>query len=176
MRSIVAVAAALAVAAGIAACAPPPPPPLTLVGPFDPSEVKWSEKPGRNTVSGFAVLRTAGGQARTCAGLKAYLIPDSEYAREHMRKLFDALDEGTRSVENAPTFEPTEAQYVAAMRTTRCDGQGYFSFEHVPDGAWYVATSVVWFVSPMVPPQGSYMMQRVQVRRGQTVKLALPAT
>lgn len=161
----------------LAACAQQEAPAqLVLSGTFDPKEVKWSEKAGRNAVSGFAVLRTAGGEGRTCAGLKVYLIPDSEYAREHMLTLFGELDHAMRAVDGAPTLEPANDEYLATVRTTRCDGQGYFSFERVPDGKWYVVTLVVWVVSPPFPVQGSYMMKQVELRRGQSVKVALPST
>jgi len=52
------------------------------------SEMTWAEGDGRNSVTGFAVLRTVGGDARTCAGLTTQLIPDSPYARERMIAIF----------------------------------------------------------------------------------------
>jgi len=59
---------AIGVAVAVGACQPAP---LVNRTSFNPEEVAWSTRPGNNTVTGFAVLRTVGGEARTCAGLQA---------------------------------------------------------------------------------------------------------
>ena len=51
-----------------------------LSKPIAASEIEWSRKSGRNTVSGLATMK-AGGEQHTCAGQSANLIPDSAYAR-----------------------------------------------------------------------------------------------
>jgi hypothetical protein len=122
----------------------------------------WAQGDGRNTVTGFAVLRTVGGEARTCAGLQAILIPDSPYARERMTAIFGNIAKGTRESMRGPVkFRGDDPLYVSLLRTTRCDGQGTFTFERVPDGAWYATTSVEWKADPRsLFSEGGSMMQR----------------
>lgn len=148
---------------------------LTTSVSLGPDEVAWSKAAGKNTISGFAVLRTVGGEARTCTGAQAYLTPDSAYARDRVQQLYGSLDHGFLGV-GQRQFESTSPYYEDTMRKARCDGQGHFTFEQVPDGIWYVATAIVWSTGgAYVPPQGGYMFRRIEVRGGQTLNVELPA-
>jgi len=49
---------------------------------------------------------------------------------------------------------------------------GSFSFPRVPDGVWYVTSSVKWQGASQV--EGGSIMQRVDVRGGRLVKVSLP--
>jgi len=149
---------------------------VALTTSVNPSETDWARKDGGNTISGFGVLRTVGGEARTCAGLAAGITPDSAHTRERMMAIYGSVAKGTRAANlGSPKFSNEDPQYASLLRTTRCDGQGNFVFERVPDGTWYVITSVIWKANPNSPLQeGGYMMQRVEVRGGQTVKVSLP--
>ena len=69
-------------------------------------------------------------------------------------------------------FERDDPLYVSTLRTARCDASGSFSFPGVPDGVWYVTTSVKWQGASQV--EGSSMMQRVDVQGGRLVKVMLP--
>ena len=135
-----------------------------------PGEVEWSRKTGRNTVSGNASLKS-GGTTYTCAGQSANLIPDTAYARARMTAIFGNANRGTRAANlGAVKFERDDPLYVSTLRTARCDASGSFSFPSVPDGVWYVTTSVKW----QDGSQGSSMMQRVDVQGGRLVKVMLP--
>jgi len=148
---------------------------VALTTSFNPSEFEWARKDGNNAISGFAVLRTVGGEARTCAGLPAYLGPDSAYTRERIMKIYGSTEKGTRAANDPLKFTNDDASYRSILRETRCDGQGGFTFEKVPDGTWYVTTSVVWKANPSSPLfEGGNMMRRVEVRGGQTAKVTLP--
>ena len=133
-------------------------------------EVEWARKTGRNTVSGNATLKS-GGTTHTCAGQSANLIPDTAYARARMTAIFGNSSRGTRAASLGPVkFERDDPLYVSTLRTARCDASGSFSFPGVPDGVWYVTTSVKW----QDGTQGSNMMQRVDVQGGRLVKVMLP--
>jgi hypothetical protein len=135
-----------------------------------PGEVEWARKSGRNTVSGNASLKS-GGTTHTCAGQSANLIPDTAYARARMTAIFGNASRGTRAASLGPVkFERDDPLYVSSLRSTRCDASGSFSFPGVPDGVWYVTTSVKW----QDGTQGSNMMQRVDVQGGRLVKVMLP--
>ncbi len=135
-----------------------------------PGEVEWARKTGRNTVSGNASLKS-GGTTYTCAGQSANLIPDTAYARARMTAIFGNSSRGTRAANLGPVkFERDDPLYVSTLRTARCDASGSFSFPGVPDGVWYVTTSVKW----QDGTQGSSMMQRVDVQGGRLTKVMLP--
>lgn len=137
-----------------------------------PSEVDWSRKSGANTVSGTAQIKD-GNTVHTCAGQSANLIPDSAYARARMTAIFGSTAKGMRSASLAPVkFERDDPLYVSTLRTTRCDAGGSFSFPRVPDGVWYITSSVKWDGASRV--EGGSMMRQVEVRGGRLVKVTLP--
>ena len=140
--------------------------------PIAPSEVDWARRSGANTVSGSAFMK-AGGANHTCAGQSAVLIPDSAYGRARMTAIFGNATQGMRAASlGAAKFERDDPLYVSTLRTTRCDASGSFSFPRVPDGVWYVTSSVKWQGTSQV--EGGSMMQRVDVRGGRLVKVSLP--
>jgi hypothetical protein len=142
-----------------------------LSTPIAPSEIDWARKSGANTVSGIAVSK-AGGTSHTCAGQSANLIPDSAYARARMTAIFGNATRGTRAASLGPVkFEKNDPLYVSTLRTTRCDAANSCSFPRVPDGIWYVTSSVKWQGPAQV--EGGSMMQRVDVRGGRFVKVML---
>jgi len=143
-----------------------------LATPIAPAEVEWSRKSGANSVSGMASI-SAGGTNHTCAGESANLIPDTAYARARMTAIFGNASKGMRAASlGAVKFERDDPLYVSSLRTTRCDASGSFSFPRVPDGVWYVTTSVKWEGPAKV--EGGSLMQRVDVRGGRLVKVTLP--
>ena len=142
-----------------------------LSTPIAASEVDWARKSGANTVSGLAVMN-AGGTTHTCAGQSANLIPDSAYARARMTAIFGNATKGTRAASLGPVkFERDDPLYVSTLRTAPCDAAGSFSFPRVPDGVWYVTSSVKWQGASQI--EGGSMMQRIDVRGGKLVKVVL---
>ena len=147
-----------------------------------PSEVEWARKAGANTVAGVATTKAPGpaGTAvtHTCAGQSANLIPDTAYARARMTAIFGNDTRGTRPASQGPVkFGQDDPLYVSTLRTTRCDASGSFAFPRVPDGVWYVTTSVRWDGPAQVgggQAEGGSMMQRLDVRGGRLVKVTLP--
>lgn len=143
-----------------------------LSTPIAPAEIEWARKTGANTVSGTAIMK-ANGINHTCEGQSANLIPDSAYARARMTAIFGNTTRGTRAASLGPVkFERDDPLYVSSLRSTRCDASGSFSFARVPDGIWYATSSVKWQGPTQV--EGGSMMQRVDVRGGRLVKVALP--
>jgi hypothetical protein len=142
-----------------------------LSTPIAPSEVDWARRSGTNTVSGIALI-DGGGTIHTCAGQSANLIPESAYARARMTAIFGNATKGMRAASlGAVKFDRDDPLYVSTLRTTRCDVAGSFSFPRVPDGVWYVTSSVKWQGASQV--EGGSMMQRVDVSGGRLVKVAL---
>jgi hypothetical protein len=142
-----------------------------LATPIAPSEVDWARRSGTNTVTGLALIEP-GGTIHTCAGQSANLIPDSAYARARMTAIFGNASKGMRAASlGAVKFERDDPLYVSTLRTTPCDAAGSFSFLRVPDGVWYVTSSVKWQGAAQM--EGGSMMQRVDVRGGRLVKVVL---
>jgi hypothetical protein len=155
----------------VAGCAQFGPQEAALATPIAPSEVDWARRSGTNTVSGVALI-DAGGTIHTCAGQSANLIPESAYARARMTAIFGNATKGMRAASlGAVKFDRDDPLYVSTLRTTRCDVAGSFSFPRVPDGVWYVTSSVKWQGAAQV--EGGSMMQRVDLSGGRMVKVAL---
>lgn len=151
--------------------------PAKIGAPFDVSVAETAMKPGRNTVKGFAVLRTVGGDAKTCAGEKVNLTPATAYAAERMSVIYGSTISGQRTLGHGEYrtgwngAERPVADYSRLAYTTVCDAQGKFEFSNVGDGDWYVVSTVYWEVGGR--PQGGYLMRRVTVGGGQTINVAL---
>jgi hypothetical protein len=157
----------------VSACAAPTP--HTVAIPFNPSEVAWFSAPGNNTIHGSAVMRTVGGEVRTCAGLDANLVPNSSYARARFQEMYQSLDRGLLRADSGFKFADTDPNYAHASRTVTCDPQGYFTFTNLPDGDYFVTAKIVWGV-PMryfTSWQGGYLMQRISVQGGETKDIVL---
>ena len=153
-------------------CAQFAPQESALSRPIAPSEVEWSRKSGSNSVYGVALIKS-GARNHTCAGQSAILIPDSAYARARMTAIFGNTTRGMRAASLGPEkFDRNDPLYISTLRTTRCDGSGSFSFSRVPDGVWYVTTSVKWQGASQI--EGGSMMQRVDLRGGRQIRVTLP--
>lgn len=143
-----------------------------LSTPVTPSEVDWARRSGANSVNGIALIK-ARDASHSCAGQSANLIPDSAYARARMTAIFGNATRGMRAASlGAEKFERDDPLYVSTLRTTRCDASGSFSFSGVPDGVWYVTSSVKWQGPSQI--EGGSMMQRVELRGGRQMRVTLP--
>lgn len=156
---------------------PPGPaaPAVELQNPFDASAIAWSERPGESLVQGTALLRTRGGEVRTCAALDAALIPASDHAKERMAHLYGSLRGGFNPAGRAgrhPRFDPDPSGFYRSVRITKCDAQGRFEFEGIAAGDWYVEAIVTW-EAPGAGLQGGSLMRLVHVEAGQDTKVLL---
>ena len=124
----------------------------------------WSLAKGSNTIRGSALLRTRGGEVRTCAGYPVRLIPSASQTDSYIAKAFGS-DEGGIS------RSPWRSQFGEYTRTTTCDAQGNFSFENLPDGRYFAIAQVQWEV--LREQQGGLIAQLVRVRDGQVKSVVL---
>lgn len=137
--------------------------------------VAWAKARGKNTITGSALLRTRGGEARTCAAVDVYLIPSSPYADARMTLIYGADDRGYRSASAFYNVEDPPVGYIKANRSTICDAQGYFTFDQVPDGTYYITSVVTWSVPGRYVSltQGGGLMAKVTVEGGETKRVML---
>ncbi len=169
--------AAIAASLMLMSCATVMPAPRYLPQPktvYNAADGAWAAKPGKNTISGSALMRTMGGDVKTCAGLMVELIPDTPYARELVSIVYKSPDGGyfPAGVMTAPIPDPA---YARSVRRTVCDAQGSFSFDGVADGAYFVTASVIWNIPQQYSAlvQGGDIMQPVSVSGGEVRKLVL---
>ena len=111
----------------------------------------------------------------TCAGNVVYLIPVTAYATERIRATYPNGDRGYNPAGLAgrkPVFSPDQPDYKTLMRDTRCDTQGYFRFDDVAEGNFYVVTGVIWQVNEYFP-EGGTLMQLVRVPPKGQVEIVL---
>jgi hypothetical protein len=161
----------------LASCAATMPGPRYLRQPsavFHAADAAWAAQPGKNTISGSALMRTMTGDVKTCAGLLVELIPDTPYARERMTISFGSPEGGYFPASNltAPSPDP---EYTRSVRRSVCDAQGSFSFEGLPDGSYFLTASVVWNIPVQNAAfvQGGDIMQHVSVSGGEVRKIVL---
>lgn len=149
-----------------------PPANISLTTTFDPDAAARMLAPGRNTISGSALIRQRGGGVVTCAGNEVTLVPATSYAIERMQNIYGSELRGYRSATaGAIAFQPESPEYHQAMITTLADAQGEFEFDAVADGDFFVTTSVIWQVG--YSTEGGVLMARVTVSGGETQKVVL---
>ena len=148
---------------------------------FDTGEANNLLAAGKNTVKGSALIRQMAGGVVTCAGLPVTLIPATAYADERLPKTFVPRtfmvnDSGFMSFRiadsyPAPIFIPDEPQYPQLTRNSICDAQGFFKFDQLADGSFYIWTTVQWYVDK--DKQGGVLLKRVSVKNGETKEIVL---
>ena len=176
-RQAVAILAALAVTLAAAGCASPPGSPAGTEAAFDPAQVPRASLRGSNTVRGSALLRVGRGEVRSCAGATVALLPDSDYTRDRMRRLYGSVEQGSNTLAPGSTrrIEAADPTFAETVRTVTCDIHGRFAFTGVPDGIWYVTTSVGWRTRGNDPASqaGAALMQRVSLSGSSVVHVTL---
>lgn len=163
--------AALALLVACAPAAQQEAPPLSAS--FTGEDVAWATGKGSNRIVGDAKIRE-GGELFSCGSYTVFAIPDSAYARERVKALFNTTGKGMRPA-NAPAqcLGPDYPAYRQTQRTASCDTQGNFAFDNLPDGTWYITTSVIWQEKLGQPYKGGTFVDRVSVNGGATARVRL---
>lgn len=178
MISKIAGAAGAAALLTLGACASTPP--IQLQNTFKQSDFAWAKAAGNNTITGSAVLRTVGGEVRSCGGFEVDLIPAVQYSAERMAHLYGNAQRGYQPVptlfQSTVTFANDPIDYQLVGRKSACDAQGNFEFRDLPDGGYFVVVPIVWSVPTGAyssEPQGGRLMRRVDVAGGKTERVVL---
>ncbi len=113
----------------------------------------------------------------TCAGMEVGLIPVTAYSAERFTALYGSERGGYRPANALGIkFEPdNEAVYQSLSRETRCDAQGFFKFDNVAQGDYFVVTSVTWsaVAGRATATQGGWISQRVSLTEAETKEIVL---
>lgn len=148
---------------------------------FSSTEVSWFNAEGTNSIEGSAFMRTKGGDVKTCAGYDVTLMPYSNYASERMTYIYGNSEEGYRTLglQRKYEFSNESAEYHKYSKDTKCDAQGEFEFNDLPDGDYYVIAGVQWQTGAGAGaelfPQGAILMKRVTTANGETQKVTMTA-
>lgn len=153
----------------LTACATPPMD-FHVQSPFNPAVAARMLADGTNTIKGSAVMRQRGGGVVTCAGGVVTLVPATDYAIERMSAIYGGANIITRR--HNRTFIPDPPEYDTMVKTTHCDAQGFFKFERLADGDFFVITVVAWQVQ-RYQVEGGALMRRVAVQGGRTAEIVL---
>lgn len=161
---------------GISGCANvrQPLPPIAISSAFDAEQAKKVLGDGKNSIEGNAFLVRNDGVVVTCAGKGVGLTPVTAYADERIKAIYGNNDEGIDRVgpfSQIKKFTPDEPLYYKYGRSTKCDSDGRFKFSSIPDGDYYVTTTVLWMAGNSY--QGGFLMKRVSLRGGKVQSIIM---
>ena len=95
-----------------------------------------------------------------------------------MLALYRYTEKGYRPIQLsfAKTFFANEnLEYQKTIRNTTCDAQGFFKYEKVPDGDYFVVTTITW-KSSAYSFEGGSLMQKVRVKSGEIKEIVLASS
>lgn len=164
------VAALLATLAGCVT----PPQKYTMKSKFDVVEADKLLKDGKNSVHGSSLIRQRGGGVVTCAGNEVILTPATEYATERMLVIYGNTERGYNPAMGGKNivFENQHGLYGFNTKQVLCDAQGFFNFEKLADGSFYVVSQVIW-ESGRAGYEGGFIMQKVTLKGGESKEIIL---
>lgn len=155
------------------AVAPPPPPPPP---PTPAEEFAWSTVRGNNTLTGIMAYRpNPATETWTCAGQAVALMPETSYSRGRIIALYGSADRALQTVAQvrARSAANPGADYGQFVRSIACDPADNFTFAGLPDGAFFVIARVRQ-TRPANTGAEMVVMQRVELRGGQAIRVVLP--
>lgn len=148
---------------------------VTLRATFDQEETARLLAPGKNTIKGSALMRQNNGGTVTCAGSVVTLTPVTDYSTERMQAIYRSSERGyvrrlVRDTKSA--FANDNPEYRRSVRTVGCDAQGFFKFENVGDGRYFIITTIQWHANQFFL-EGGHLMQKVAVGGGDVKEIVL---
>lgn len=143
---------------------------VQIAAPYDAAETAALMRPGTNTITGSALIRQQGGGVVTCAGSPVMLIPATAYSKERMAAIY-----GGGGLARGPgrAFTPNPPDFATHTRNTQCNAQGFFRFEDVADGEFFLVTRVSWTAGRYNLEQGGFMLGRVITKGGRTSEVTI---
>ena len=123
---------------------------------------------GTNEING-QVAYVGGARRWSCAG-SVGVPPETPWPRPRFQTLYGSAERAAlpAAVVRARTVAEASDDYRAFVRNTSCDSSGRFSFEGLPDGAWFVIAPVTSEGSDPV-----VLMRRVETRGGRVTMVTL---
>lgn len=148
----------------------------TIQSQFDEDEMLRLSQTGQNSIKGSALIRQNNGGVVTCAGSKTNLTPVMKYSTERINWIYKNSTKGFYRVVIMPTavYTNENARYLELGRQTFCDAQGFFKFENIADGDYYLTTAILWNTGGnSITKEGGFLMLKVSVKDGETKDVVL---
>ena len=167
-----------AILMGCAAPKPQPQQKIKLYTLFNKEQAEQQMADGNNTIKGSALMRQVSGGVVTCAGQTISVYPATTYAYERIRNLYGSDTAGTRNafaIQNNPDpFETTDVDYQKYQKRTLCDTQGFFKFEKMADGEFFIVSAITWKANPNSQfYEGGWMMRKVKLSGGEVKEIVI---
>lgn len=156
----------------LSGCAAREPRLVYLTNEYRYADTKPMLEKGPNTIKGSALWRQQGGGIVTCAGNMVALVPKTSYSTERFVALYGNDISGISLIKSNIQFSPESLEYKQHILTAQCDAQGYFTFENVADGNFFVTSSIVWTAGAH-NPQGGALMKSISVKGGEVKTVVL---
>lgn len=138
---------------------------------FDAGAAHYVLQNGSNVISGQAYVIVPPFDHRlSCVYNGMQLIPVTPYSTERMIKAFGNASAGYAR-RGILEMLPEDEAFGANTRHANCDDGGYFRFEHVADGNYYLLTKIYWQVR--FSRAGGELMKVVNVRDAESVNIEM---
>lgn len=163
----------------LSGCTPPKTIPFSTATEFDSAKAKAMLGEGENSLRGSAVMRKSDGGVVTCAGTEVRLIPSTAYTDERMLALYGNIEAGFNPAywgEKRLKVKKEIAEYHQIFKQTTCDAQGFFKFNNLEDGSFYVFSTMTWEVGSGIQIRtidGGTLMKRVTLKGGESKEIIL---
>ena len=138
---------------------------------FRTSDFNWSTTAGQGRIDGQLKFK-AGNTTYSCVDAGVILTPETPWTRRRMEILYKSPEYAAlpAAVVRARTPPGRSSDYSAFVKRTACDASGRFTFDGLPDGAWFVIT----VARPAAGPgQEVAIMRRAKVQGGRVVAVRL---
>jgi hypothetical protein len=139
---------------------------------FKTTDFAWSTAAGKGRIDGQLTYGQKGA-VFTCAGSDVVLTPETPWVRTRMTILYMSADKAALPAVQVRQRTPPERSqdYSNFVKRTKCDAANKFSFQGLPDGAWFVIT----VAKPAVAGSTLDMavMRRVTIKNGAAITVKL---
>ena len=132
--------------------------------PFVEEDFAWALKPGAGVIAGQGVLRAQGGILMPATGEAVTLVPRTPFTDDIVAATrTEGLFERYENAKRPPAYEKYRRVVIA-------DDRGYFRFENLPAGEWYIVTRVLWLTSDQLGQSilnGGLMWGQITLKDGE---------
>lgn len=128
-------------------------------------------KPGPGRITGTAFMRKKSGATVTNAGDWVYLVPATPYAQLVIETLFEDKQFSSAMFGNRVDVD---ANFWQLTRRVKANRGGYFVFDKVPLGRYFLMTKILWYpADDEYVPYGGLLYEAVDVRTPEPVEVVL---
>jgi hypothetical protein len=139
---------------------------------FDKAQADKMMMPGKNKISGSALIRQQGGGVVTCAGLDVYMMPATDYAKKWAGVIYGSEKGGYKPTNlQGIEFINLDKDFSQSIVAEKCTPSGNFVFNKVADGEFYVFTKINWSAGGYI--QGGSISKAVIVSGGAEATVVL---